>query len=174
MLKFQRNMLSPPSALKMETVCFSETMASTNQPTWRQNPEEHHRQHIQLSGLHSNLIPSKCEVGVLIIKPQCLVNVYCVKSKQVKLSCYMGREEVCLLLILNLGTRWEWVVSVMPQLRFTPGEWTPSTHWIGGWVGLRTGLDAGARRKILCLCQGSNPDRPARSQTLYCLSYYGS
>jgi hypothetical protein len=30
-----------------------------------------------------------------------------------------------------------------------PGERTPDTHWIGGWVGLRLGLDAGARRKIL-------------------------
>jgi hypothetical protein len=46
--------------------------------------------------------------------------------------------------------------------------------WIGGWVGLRAGMDAGARIKILCLCRGSNPDRPARSQTLYCLSYPGS
>jgi hypothetical protein len=25
-------------------------------------------------------------------------------------------------------------------------------------VGLRAGLDAGARRKILCPCRGSNPD----------------
>jgi hypothetical protein len=48
-----------------------------------------------------------------------------------------------------------------------PGERTPGTHWIGGWVGTRAGLDAGARRKILCPCRGSNPDRPARSQTLY-------
>jgi hypothetical protein len=30
------------------------------------------------------------------------------------------------------------------------------------------------RRKILYPCRGSNPDRPARSQTLYCLSYRGS
>jgi hypothetical protein len=41
-------------------------------------------------------------------------------------------------------------------------------------VGPRTGLDAEARRKILCPCWGSNPDRPARSHTLYCLSYRGS
>jgi hypothetical protein len=47
-----------------------------------------------------------------------------------------------------------------------PGERTPGTHWIGGWVGPRAGLDAGARRKILCICRGSNPDRPARSQIL--------
>jgi hypothetical protein len=50
----------------------------------------------------------------------------------------------------------------------------PSTHWIGGWAGLRTSLDAGARRKILCPCRGLNPNHPARSQTLYCLSYCGS
>jgi hypothetical protein len=29
------------SAPKMETVCFSETLASTNQSTWCLNPEEH-------------------------------------------------------------------------------------------------------------------------------------
>jgi hypothetical protein len=41
-------------------------------------------------------------------------------------------------------------------------------------VGPRAGLDAGVRRKILCPCRGSNPDRQARSQILYCLSYRGS
>jgi hypothetical protein len=25
--------------------------------------------------------------------------------------------------------------------RFTPEERAPGTHWIGGWVGLRAGLD---------------------------------
>jgi hypothetical protein len=30
------------SALKMETVCFSETLASTNESTRRQDPEDHH------------------------------------------------------------------------------------------------------------------------------------
>jgi hypothetical protein len=33
--------------------------------------------------------------------------------------------------------------------RFTPGERTPGTHCIGGWVGPRAGLDAGAGRRIL-------------------------
>jgi hypothetical protein len=55
-----------------------------------------------------------------------------------------------------------------------PGERTPSTHWIGGRVGPRAGLDAWARRKILCPCWGLNPGRPTRSQTLYCLSCSGS
>jgi hypothetical protein len=43
--------------------------------------------------------------------------------------------------------------------RFTPGKRTPGTHWIGGWVGPRAGLDAGARIKI-CPYRGSNLDRP--------------
>jgi hypothetical protein len=87
---------------------------------------------------------------------------------------HLGGEEVQLLLILDLGTRWGWVVSITQWLHFTPGERTPCTHWIGGWVGPRAGLDAGARRKILCPCWESNPDRPAHSQTLYCLSYCSS
>jgi hypothetical protein len=33
-------------------------------------------------------------------------------------------------------------------------------------MGPRAGLDAGARSKILCPCRRSNPDRPARSQTI--------
>jgi hypothetical protein len=61
----------------------------------------------------------------------------------------------------------------MPRPHFIPGESTPSTHWIGGWVDPRASLDTGARRKILCPCWGSNPDRPTRSQTLYCLSHRG-
>jgi hypothetical protein len=52
------------------------------------------------------------------------------------------------------------VASVTPRPRFTLGKMTPGTHRIGGWVGLRAGLDAGARRKILCPCRGSNLDHP--------------
>jgi hypothetical protein len=33
-----------PEALKMVTVCFSETLASTDESTRRQNPEEQHHQ----------------------------------------------------------------------------------------------------------------------------------
>jgi hypothetical protein len=33
-------------------------------------------------------------------------------------------------------------------VRFTPGERAPGIHWIGGWVGPRTGLDDVERRKI--------------------------
>jgi hypothetical protein len=48
-----------------------------------------------------------------------------------------------------------------------PRERTPSTHWIGDWVGLRAGLDKEATGKILCRSRGSNPGRSVYSQTLY-------
>jgi hypothetical protein len=51
--------------------------------------------------------------------------------------------------------------------RALPRGKDPGTHWTGGWVGTRAGLDAEARGKILCLCRGSYPGRPVRSQTLY-------
>jgi hypothetical protein len=35
--------------------------------------------------------------------------------------------------------------------RFTHGDRTPGTHWTGGWVDLRTGLDALEKRKLLTL-----------------------
>jgi hypothetical protein len=59
----------------------------------------------------------------------------------------------------------EWSAS-RPGPALPPGK-GPGTHWIGGWVGPRADVDAEARRKILCPCRGSNPDRPARSQALY-------
>jgi hypothetical protein len=50
-----------------------------------------------------------------------------------------------------------------------PGEIARGTHWIG-WVGLRAGLDAVKKRKIMH-CRESNPGRPARIPSLYRLSY---
>jgi hypothetical protein len=35
--------------------------------------------------------------------------------------------------------------------RFTPGERASGTHWIGGWVDLRAGLDDLEKRKFLTL-----------------------
>jgi hypothetical protein len=40
--RFGKKILSPSSALKMETVCFSETL-STYESTLRHNPDEQHR-----------------------------------------------------------------------------------------------------------------------------------
>jgi hypothetical protein len=53
----------------------------------------------------------------------------------------------------------------------SPQKRTPGSHWTGGWVGLRAGLDTEARTKILCFCPGSNPGVPASSQSLYWLKY---
>jgi hypothetical protein len=57
-----------------------------------------------------------------------------------------------------------------------PGRFTPGTHWIGGWVDPRGGLDDLENRKFLTL-QGLELrplSRPARSQSLYRLRYPGS
>jgi hypothetical protein len=40
---------------------------------------------------------------------------------------------------------------------FNPRERAPGTHWIGGWVGPRAGLDAVVERKIPSPCRESNP-----------------
>jgi hypothetical protein len=58
--------------------------------------------------------------------------------------------------------------------RFNPEEITRGTHWIGGWVGPRAGLDTVSKIKIPSPHRESNSDRPARSQSLYRLSYLGS
>jgi hypothetical protein len=58
--------------------------------------------------------------------------------------------------ILDLGTRWRWVVSFTPRPLY-PRERAPSTHWIGGWVGPRAGLDAEVKRKIPSPCLESKP-----------------
>jgi hypothetical protein len=55
-----------------------------------------------------------------------------------------------------------------------PREKHPGTHWTGGWVGPRAGLDIEARTKILYLCRGLNPGRSVHSQSPYYLSYPGS
>jgi hypothetical protein len=50
----------------------------------------------------------------------------------------------------------EWLAS-RPGRALPQGKRPPGTHWTGGWVGPRAGLDAEARGKILCLCRGSKP-----------------
>jgi hypothetical protein len=52
----------------------------------------------------------------------------------------------------------EWSASRLG--RFTPKERAPDTHWIGGWVGPRTVLDAVVKGKIPSPCWESNPRTP--------------
>jgi hypothetical protein len=53
--------------------------------------------------------------------------------------------------------------------RFISGERAPDTHWIGGWVGPRTGLDDVEKIKFLTLQELELRPHglPARSQLLY-------
>jgi hypothetical protein len=53
-------------------------------------------------------------------------------------------------------------VSCQSRASAAPCLWetTPGTHWTGGCVDLRAGLDTEVRGKIVFLCRESNPDRP--------------
>jgi hypothetical protein len=51
-----------------------------------------------------------------------------------------------------------------------PPRRAPGTHCIGRWIDPKAGLDAVEKRKILH-CRESNAGRPARSPSLYRLSY---
>jgi hypothetical protein len=74
-------------------------------------------------------------------------------------------------LILNLGTRWKWVVNIKPRPSY------PGTHWIGGFVSPRAGLDDLKNRRLrqpqswsrrfkkkvsLASCQDWNPGLSSR------------
>jgi hypothetical protein len=93
-----------------------------------------------------------------------------IKAKAVKIPATamqrQRREEYSSFQLLTLALcMGQWSAS-SPD-RALPPERTPGTHWIGRWVDLRTGLDAEATEKILCICKGSDPSRPVCSQTLY-------
>jgi hypothetical protein len=75
----------------------------------------------------------------------------------------------------SLKTQFHPWVTFRP--RFTPGGRAPGTHWRGGWVGLRAGLDTKTRGRILLSLPGTEPRSSGRlvcSQTLHWLSYPGS
>jgi hypothetical protein len=73
--------------------------------------------------------------------------IYRNTKRKVKLSLYLIKHH-------TMKTCWGVVC-------FTPGERAPGTHWIGGWIGLRTGLDAVEKRKISCPYWESNPNSSA-------------
>jgi len=60
-----------------------------------------------------------------------------------------------------------WGVSVTPRSYLTPRERT-CTHFTGCWVGLKAGLDWCGKSRPTGI---RSPDRPARRQSLYQLSY---
>jgi len=58
--------------------------------------------------------------------------------------------------ILNLDTRWRWMVSFTPWLLY-PRENSPGTLRIGGWMESRTGQETVAKRNKPCPYLESNP-----------------
>jgi hypothetical protein len=59
-----------------------------------------------------------------------------------------------------------WVVNATPMPLYPRQR--PGTHCVGGWVGLRAGLDSAEN---LAPTGIRSPDRPARCESLYRLSY---
>jgi hypothetical protein len=53
-------------------------------------------------------------------------------------------------LILNLSTRWKWVVSFTPLPLYPQGT-APCIHWVGGWLDPRAGRNVKEKRRILPL-----------------------
>jgi hypothetical protein len=88
-----------------------------------------------------------------------------------------GGEEMYLILILDLGTRWgEWSASrsdrVLPLEKDPRYPLDRKQGASQSWVRLKACLDTG---RTLCLRRGSNPGRPFyNNQTLYWLSYTSS
>jgi len=81
-------------------------------------------------------------------------------------TAHRGSRSVALL-FLEYGTRRRWGVSVTPRPLFTPGkEWVPILQE-AGWAPGPVWTDA----ENLVTIRIRSPDRPARSQSLYRLSY---
>jgi hypothetical protein len=72
--------------------------------------------------------------------------------------------------IAPLFPRKGWVVSSTPWPHLPPGRSLVPIVEEAGWAPEAVWMQR-LEEKILCLCQGSNPDHPAHSQTLYWQSY---
>jgi hypothetical protein len=135
-------------------------------------------------GYDSSFIPGKCRKGTSI-NPRPLPTRFILPLKKVKLSLCLTNEALphedvwgsgCIdPHVLDLGTSWRWVVSFMPWPLYPRGKSPPDTHCIGSWMGPRTDLDDVERKIVSLLRLEIRPlGRPARSQSLYRLSYCGS
>jgi hypothetical protein len=67
----------------------------------------------------------------------------------------------------------EWGRSDSRPGRFIPGERAFGTHWIGGSVGPRSGLEVVAWRRNPCACRESNPGRPTRGLVIILIELSG-
>jgi hypothetical protein len=71
------------------------------------------------------------------------------------MKTYSMREWRYMSTIFDIGTRLMW--SASRSGRFILKEGTPGTHWIGGWVGPRDGVDALEYRKSLSPTENRTP-----------------
>jgi hypothetical protein len=53
------------------------------------------------------------------------------------------------------------------------GERAPGSHWIGGWIGPRAGLEAVEKGKNISTFPRIEPGRPTHNKLLHRLSYPG-
>jgi hypothetical protein len=82
------------------------------------------------------------------------------------MKAYRGSRSIAPL-ILNLGTRWWWVVSITPWTIYNR-EGTPVPNGIRCWVGLRAGLDVlGKRITVLPLTGFAHQIFKPVAQSLY-------
>ena len=58
-------------------------------------------------------------------------------------------------LLINLGTRWRWVVNIIFRPLYTR-EKSHGIHFIGGWLDPKVGLDGCGEKKISLPQRGSN------------------
>jgi hypothetical protein len=63
------------------------------------------------------------------------------------MKAYVGVDVEIHIFLTSALAGGEW--SASRPCCFTPEESAPSTHWIGGWVGPRGGLDDVEKRKFL-------------------------
>jgi hypothetical protein len=79
------------------------------------------------------------------------------KSKTVLISpCRRQGERKYSSYSLNLDTGWNELSASRSGHTLSAGK-NPSSHFIGGWVGLRAGLDTEAGEKNIFLCRDRNP-----------------
>jgi hypothetical protein len=103
------------------------------------------------------------------------------RSASLQQNCSKGVYRCCRALTDNHAIKAYWVSrGVAPRIltsaldggewsasrpgRFTPRESVSVTHWRGGWVGLRAGLDTVVKKKIPSPCWNSN-SRPSSPQS---------
>jgi hypothetical protein len=89
------------------------------------------------------------------------------------MKVYRGVELQIHVFFISILVGVEWLVSWPGRL--TPAERAAGTHWIGGWVGPRTGIEGMEKRKFLLLpgLEFRLLGCPTRSQSLYRLRYPG-